>query len=351
MTNLTTTAAAVTTHRPRYRLLYALAGGAIAGVLIGLALTASAIAGVPGIVSPSTAVVVGLPLSRALLDGSALVTVGLSFLPRLVGDDKPKRVAAALAPARLIAVISAAVWFIAALVSLVLEVADLNVGQPVTFSSITGYVGEIASGQALVVVAVCALVYLVIGVLAVRRGEAVPVELRITVALFTLLPLPVTGHATSGAQSWHDVSLISIELHVLGAVSWTGGLLAVLMLVAMDRNLLAEALPRFSKLATACVFLVGITGAFNAWYVLDGTPGIRWYVALFTTGYGWILIGKVVCILTAGLLGGYTRFMLLPKIIERRPTAVLRWASMELAVLGIAFGLAAVLVRAPVINS
>jgi putative copper resistance protein D len=289
-------------------------------------------------------------LSRALVDLSALVTVGMSFLPRLVSADRPTRLAPILGPARQIAVVSAAVWMVAALVSLVLEVADFAPEQPVTFSAITSYVNEIASGQALVVVACCALLYVVIGVLAVRRGEAVPVELRITVAMFSLLPLPVTGHASSGAAGWQDVSLISIELHVLGAVSWAGGLLAVLLLLAADRAQLAEALPRFSKLATACVFLVAATGSFNGWYDLYSTPGIHWYVALFTTGYGWILLGKIVCIGIAGLLGGYTRFMLLPQIIERRSTAVLKWATLEIGVLGIAFGLAAVLIRAPVVT-
>jgi copper resistance protein D len=332
--------------RPRYPLLYALVGGGIAGVLIGLALTGTA--AVPGIVPPSTAVVVGLPLSRVALDLAALVTVGMSFLPRLVGAHR--RAERALAPARRIAVVSSAVWLVAALVSLALEVADTNVGQPVTTASVVAYVREIASGQALVIVACCTLLYLVIAVLAVRRGEVVPVELRITVAVFTLLPLPVTGHASSGAVAWHDVSLISMELHVLGAVCWTGGLLAVLLLAVADRGLLADALPRFSKLATACVFLTAATGLFNGWYQLYSSPGVRWYVAWFTTGYGWILIGKLVCVTGAGLLGAYTRFMLLPRIVRHQPTAVLRWVTVEIAVLGTAFGLAAVLVRAAVVT-
>jgi putative copper resistance protein D len=234
-------------------------------------------------------------------------------------------------------------------VSLVLEVADTDVGQPVTIASIRDYVGEIASGQALVIVACCALLYVVIGVLAVRRGEDVPVELRITVAMFTLLPLPVTGHAAGGAAGWHDISLLSMELHVLGAVSWTGGLLAVMLLAARERSLLADALPRFSALATVCVFATAATGLFNGWYVLDSTPGTHWYTALVTTGYGWILLGKLACVTGAGLLGAYTRFTLLPRIARRQVTAVLTWATVEIAVLGTAFGLAAVLVRAPVL--
>ncbi|HEY3607491.1 MAG TPA: CopD family protein [Pseudonocardiaceae bacterium] len=344
MTSPTTTAAA---RRPRYPLLLVLACGAVFGTLVGLALTATA--AVPGIVAPGTAVVVGLPLSRALVDLAALTTVGMSFLPTLVGD-RARRAAGALALARRIAAVSSAVWLVAALTSLVLEVADYAPGKPVTVAAVVTYVRQLPSGQGLAVVACCALVYLVVAVLAVRRGETVPVELRITVAMFALLPLPVTGHAAMDAAGWRDVTMISMELHVVGAVCWTGGLLAVLLLLANQRDALADALPRFSRLATVCVCVVAVTGAYNGWFELYATPGVHWYVALFTTGYGWILIGKLTCVLAAGALGGYTRFRLLPRIVQRRATAVLTWATLETAVLGVAFGLAAVLVRAPVVS-
>jgi putative copper resistance protein D len=352
MMNPTTTAMPPSTAlRPRYQLLYVLAGAAVAGVLIGLAFTASVSnPTVPGIASPSTAVVVGLPISRAVLDLASVLTVGMSFLPKLLGPERHRGTPAVLAHARLIAVVSAGVWFVAALVSLALEEADTNVGLPVTLGTIGTYVKQIGSGQALLVVAACALVYVVIGVLAVQRGEDIPVELRITVAMFALLPMSVTGHAAFGNQQLRDVGLIAIELHVVSAVSWLAGLLAVMLLVAADRPLLAEALPRFSKLATVCVFMVAATGAFSAWYELYSTPGIHWYTALFTTGYGWIVLGKLVCVAAAGLLGAYTRFRLLPAIMERRLTPVLTWATMEIAVLSIAFGLAVVLIRSPVVG-
>jgi putative copper resistance protein D len=294
-------------------------------------------------------VVVGLPLSRALLDLAAVTTVGVSFLPKLLGAERPKRAAPVLAFGRLVAVFSSAIWLLAAIASLLFETADLNVGKPLTMPAIVDYVRQIASGQGLVIVACAALVYLVIAVVAVRRGEVVPAELRITVALFTLLPLPVTGHADSGT-SWQDVNMISMELHVVGAVAWTGGLLAVILLVAANRTLLSFALPRYSRIATVCVFLTLVTGMFNGWLELYQTPGVHWYLALFTSGYGQILLIKGGCLAAAALLGAHTRFRLLPKIVDRKNTAVITWATVELAVMGLAFGLAAVLVRAPVIN-
>ena len=344
-----TTARTTTTPRvrPRYQLFAGIGAAAVAGVLIGLVLTLTVAP--PGLAEPGSVVVVGLPLARALLDLAAVTTVGVSFLPKLLGADRPKRSAPVLALARLIAVFSSAIWLVAALVSLLFETADLNVGKPLSMTEIVGYVRQIASGQALVIVACAALVYLVIALVALVRGEVVPVELRITVALFTLLPLPVTGHADSGT-SWQDVNMISMELHVVGAVAWTGGLLAVIMLVAANRTLLSFALPRYSRIATVCVFLTLVTGMFNGWLELYQTPGVHWYLALFTSGYGQILLLKGGCLTAAALLGAHTRFKLLPKIVEKSKTAVITWATVELAVMGLAFGLAAVLVRAPVIN-
>ena len=117
-----------------------------------------------------------------------------------------------------------------------------------------------------------------------------------------------------------------------------------------DREILATALPQYSKIATVCVLVVPVTGLVNGLVELYDTPGVVWYLALFTTGYGQIMLLKGVCLVIAALLGAHIRFRLLPAIRRRARTAVLRWASLELTVMAVAFGLAAVLVRAPVIT-
>jgi putative copper resistance protein D len=340
--------AEVADRRPRYVLLLVLAGCVIIGSLVGLAITTTVTAGE---ITSGPLVQLGLALSRSILDGSAVVTLGMSLLPKLVLPEPSDGVAGPLASARLIAVVSSAVWLVSALVSMMLEIVDINVGEPITLGAIRQYVSGVGAGQAHVLVACGAFVYLVLAVLALRRGEQVPAEMRIAVVVFTLLPLSATGHASvSGVQNLRLVALLSLEVHVIAAVAWTGGLLAVMLLLGLDRTLLAGALPRFSRLATVCVFMTGFTGLFNGWFELYSTPGIHWYAALFTTRYGWVLIAKGLCVLTAGLLGGYTRFRLLPGIIERRTTSVVAWTTVELGVLAVAFGLAAVLIRAPVVN-
>ncbi|HWE89679.1 MAG TPA: CopD family protein [Pseudonocardiaceae bacterium] len=348
MTTTSTPARVARRLRPQWQLFLGIATGSLAGVLVGLALTTLAMP--MGMDSAGTAVIIGLPLARTTLDLAALTTIGLAMLPWLVGANTSRRGRSVLAKARRFSAASAAVWIIAALTSLVFETADEYAGQSISLGLIGRYVGQISSGQALLIVAGCALAYLVLAVSAVRKPDKVPVELRITVAAFALLPLPLTGHAGDAPGNWHDISMISMELHVLGAVAWTGGLLATVLLAVRDRELLAVALPNYSKVATICVFLVAATGTLNGLLQLYLTPGVHWYLAVFTTGYGQIMLCKAGCLLIAALLGAHIRFKLLPAIARRARTAVLQWASVELTLMGLAFGLAAVLVRAPVIS-
>lgn len=336
--------------RPRYPLFGWIGAGALAGVLVGLALTATA-PGPPGITEPGGAVVVGLPLARVVLDLAALTTVGMNMLPFLFGLRPAEGSARVLALARRIAVLGATVWAVAALTSLVLEIADVYAGRPVTVEEISRYVRDIGSGQALLIVAGCALLSVVIGLFAVRHGESVPAELRIGVAVFALLPLVATGHAANTSPGMQGISMISMHLHVITAVVWTGGLLAVLVLLVADGALLADVLPRYSMVATVCVFLTALTGMFNGWFELYLTPGVHWYAALVTTGYGRIVLLKAGCVIAAGVLGARTRFVLLPRIRRRERTAVAAWTAVELGVMGLAFGLAVVLVRSPVVGS
>jgi putative copper resistance protein D len=338
----------VTGRAARPWLLAGLAVAAVVGVFAGTAVTAPA--AVPGLVQPGTLIEYGIPVARVLLDLAALITVGLSLLPKLLGFDRPTHTEPVLAVARPAAVISSAAWVVCALAALVLQTAELHPGQPVTIGDVADYVRRIGAGEGLVVVAGCALVYLVVAVLAVRSGETVPAELRIVVAFFAVLPLPVTGHAANASVNLHDLSMISMELHVMGAVAWAGGLAAVAALLVTNRGLLAEALPRFSKLATIALVVVGLTGVFNGWFELYSTPGVHWYTGLVSTGYGQLVLVKLACLVALAALGSTIRYRLMPRITRHDRTAVAGWATAELAVMGLAFGVAVVLTRAPVIS-
>jgi putative copper resistance protein D len=338
-------ARAETTSDARYPTLVCALTAALAGVLIGVALTATV--PVPGVTDAGEVVSVGIPLARVVLDLAAVTTIGLSLLSVLVGYDRPKLSEPVLARARPIAVASALVWTVAALVTLVLQTAEYRPSaKTISAADIWSYAVAIGAGKALLVVVAFALAQTVLAVLAVRHGEKVPPEVRVGVGLFALLPLPVTGHASN--WSYHDYTMISIELHVMSAVAWAGGLGAMTVLLAANRTLLAHALPRFSKLATLCLIVSGVTGLFNGAIEIYLDPKVGFWSGLFTTPYGQLVLLKLACFAAIAVLGSHVRWRLLPRIIRHQRTAFAAWATLELTVMGLAFGFAVVLTRAPV---
>jgi copper resistance protein D len=330
------------TASARFPLVLALLVAALAGMLVGLALTAAQ--PVAGVTEPGAVVRYGLPIVRVVLDLSAVATVGLALLPILVGFERPKHLRAVLDTSRRALAAAALVWALAALMTLVLQTAEVRAGADVSVGAVAEYVGEVGAGKALLFVAGVAVLLFVLGIASVRAGDAVPAEVMAAVALLGLLPLPVTGHATN--LQWRDFTMVSLELHVLGAVAWTGGLGAIVVLVSANRSLLATALPRFSKLATVCLGVVAATGLFNA--VMELTASHTLFDALFGTGYGVLVLLKLTCLVALAALGGNIRFRLLPAILRHQRTALVRWAALELSVMGLAFGFAVVLSRAPV---
>ncbi|MDQ3405981.1 MAG: CopD family protein [Actinomycetota bacterium] len=333
-----------TTALPRYHLATVLVGSAIVGVLIGMAIIATE--PIPGLPEPDAVVRVGLPIVRVLLDMAAVVTVGLCLLPLLIGFERPRQAEPVLALARRAAMVGALVWAACALVALVLQTAELRPEQNVSPGAVFDYIGTVGAGRALMFVAVFALLSFALSLWSVRVGESVPAELRAAAALFALLPLPVTGHATN--WRWHDFTMISMELHVMSAAAWTGGLGAVVVLLVANRTLLAQALPRFSKLATICLIVAGATGLFNGLVELAVSPTYGLIAGLFGTGYGILVVLKIMCLVGLAVLGAHIRWRLLPGVLAHRRTALLGWAGLELAVMGLAFGFAVVLTRAPV---
>ncbi|MBO3748008.1 CopD family protein [Streptosporangiaceae bacterium NEAU-GS5] len=337
--------------RTRLRPLYGLLTCGVVAVVIASAVTAGAAA--EGVVVPGAAIAYGLPVFRVLLDVAALATLGFSLLPKLMGFADPERTEPVAARARRWAAGSALAWAFAALGSLVLSAADADPGG---VPDLALYVDRIGIGQGLVVSASAAIASAAVGLLAVRFGESVPAELRVLVAGFGLLPLPVTGHASN--WYWHDLSMVSMELHVLGASAWAGGLLAIALLLRGDN--LAAVLPRFSKLATIALLVVTASGLFNGLVELALAPVARFPESLVTTGYGRLVLAKVVFAGVIALLGANIRWRLLPAI--RRPAltaaparsafpafpAFAVWVTAELAVMGLAYGVAVALTRAPV---
>ncbi len=318
------------------------AAGVVA-VVVGSAITEPSV--IAGLV-PGPLVRYGIPVARVLLDFGAAAAVGLALVPKLLGFDRPERTEPVLAPARRYAAWASALWTVTALASVVLLTAELAPGEVVTPAAVWRYIGSIAAGKGLMLSAVCGAISWWLSRLSVRHGEKVPAELRAGVALFGLLPLPLTGHASN--WYYHDLSMVSMELHVTGSAAWAGGLAAIVLLLARHRDLLAEALPRFSKLATWCVFVVGLSGIANGLIELYLSPITTLPSSLWETRYGVLILAKALCLAAVTLIAIHVRRRIMPALATGRRAPFAAWCGWEVTVLAVAFAVAVVLTRAEV---
>jgi putative copper resistance protein D len=332
--------------RPAAGFAALLVAAALVAAVVGTGLTETG--AVVGIDQPPGIVRWGIPVARTVLDLSAVAAAGLALLPRMVGFDQP-HAEPVLRRARPAAAWASLVWAAAALLSVLLLAWEISSATGDGFPSpaqIWSYIGNVPAGKGLLLSAACGLLSFWLCRLSLRHGESVPAELRVGIALFGLLPLPLTGHASN--WYWHDVAMISMELHVVAAAAWTGGLAAVVIFLVRRPTLLARALPRFSKLATWCVLIVGLTGLFNGLVELALSPITSLPESLWQTRYGVLLLAKTVCMAAIAVTAVVVRTRLLPLVAAGRPSAIAVWCGWELLVLAIAFGVAVVLTRAPV---
>lgn len=315
---------------------------ALIAALVGTASTAEP--AVVGIVGPNVFVRYGTPILRTMLDLGAVSTAGLALLPRMVGFDRPERAEPVLAPTRRLAGWTSLLWGSSALGTIVLLTIEIEgTADP---AALGRYIAAVAAGKGLLLSAGCAALSWWLARVSVRHGENVPAELRAGVALFGLLPLPLTGHASN--WTYHDLSMISMELHVVAASAWAGGLGAVVVFLARRPLLLADALPRFSRLATWCVLIVGVTGILNGLLELALSPITTLPGSLFSTRYGVLVLAKAACLAAVALVAIPVRFRLLPLVAARKSTAIAVWCGIELLILAAAFGIAVVLTRTAV---
>src|SRR5687768_16299845 len=102
--------------------------------------------------------------------------------------------------------------------------------------------------------------------------------------------------------------MVAMELHVVAAAMWTGGLAVLIAFTARRHALLATAIPKFSRLATIAIAIVVITGLFNGFLELALSPGIDFWAGLITTAYGGVLLGKIISTIAIAIVGAQIRW-------------------------------------------
>jgi putative copper resistance protein D len=139
-----------------------------------------------------------------------------------------------------------------------------------------------------------------------------------------LASLAWAGHAGSGAR-WHVWHLFVDVVHLGAGAIWPLGLLPLaLFLNRSSRGEVGFAasdvavVQRFSRASLVAVLTIVGSGVANSWLML---PSWR---ALFTSTYGWLLLGKIFFVTIMVGIGAFNRMRLLPVLSQGGSSRLVR---------------------------
>jgi len=126
--------------------------------------------------------------------------------------------------------------------------------------------------------------------------------------------------ASSHAADWGDFTLPEWMswLHIMAASLWVGGILAFVLLIRrclqgqseQERQLFAACASGLSRLAGIALALVLVTGPYNVWRQLHGLSD------LWSSGYGRIIMFKLMLVGLMVALGAISRYFTLPFLCQ-----------------------------------
>ncbi|WP_018502904.1 cytochrome c oxidase assembly protein [Parafrankia discariae] len=267
--------------------------------LVAVVATGPAAVALPGLPDPGSLTHWGLPVARVVSEVAAVGTVGWLLAAAVLIPTQKGRLGAAARRHGRAAAASAAVWAVAALAELVFTASDITArppGEVLDPTALRSFVSAAPQGRALLVVAGAALVVALVGA---TLMSTVAAGWLLALACAALLPPVVTGHAAGSSQ--HALAVIALGLHIMAAVVWMGGLLALLTMRALPDATFSAALRRYSRLAAWAAGATAVGGVASAAVRLGG------FGPLFEDRYGLLVLGKAAGLLTAVALGGLVR--------------------------------------------
>lgn len=280
---------------------------------------------------PGVLIRLGAPLLRLTADTSATICVGaLVFAgfftrPQTSGSVSPAGYAALRTAAR-----ASMVWLVATVVLWPFDAAatsGLPLRRVLSVHAMSALTGAQESTKAWLVTIIAVAVVAVGCRLTVRWQPALVLA---ALAVFAILPPLAAGHSAS--DTGHDLATAAIMIHVPVAVVWLGTLIAVLRArsVGADGDMIAR---RYRRLSSGCWWLIGFSGLVDAAILAPGR-------SVLTTGYGLLLVVKVLILVAVGVL-------LLParRAVSSRSRTV--WLAAELIGLAVAFGLSVAMTDLP----
>ncbi len=202
------------------------------------------------------------------------------------------------------------------LLMLAVQVATVNTGFSAT--SILDLLTDSRFGQLWIWRVALLLVpgILMIAGLRRRRLSNALLGVALGAALFAMIPYALNSHAAAVGVG-RQAAVAAQIIHLVAVGIWVGGLIALavaLLLVyrsgssASQREATAIIIPRFSTLAIGSVVVISLTGFYAAWLQLGGVDALR------ETGYGQVLLVKILLVCVMLLLGAVNFFYLEPRL-------------------------------------
>jgi cytochrome c oxidase assembly factor CtaG/putative copper export protein len=312
----------------------ALVLAAFVAVVVGLAVGGGA---EPGVFGGDPVVLWGLPIAKLLTNLGIATTLGALVLAVFALSASADEFGRALD----VAAAGAGVWAVGGAITTYLTFSSLYQRNGLSFDegygpALATFLTQFAPGRAwLILVIVGALLTVVC--FAVRNRTVLAIV--IVAAVLGLVPLAEDGGHAAGTDS-HDAAVTAIWLHTVFAAAWVGGLIAIVLLRSkLPPGRLAAVLPRYSTIALICFVVVAASGFVSASIRVGELPSLL-------SPYGALVIAKVAALALLGVLGALQRRVLVKKVAA---TAAPRWfwllIASELAVMGVASGVAAALAR------
>lgn len=272
---------------------------------------------------------------RVIAVASGSVVLGFGILAVLDGNSESRRPAVdSQVMWRSIGYLSG-LWAVAEFVLLTVAAADSAGRTPLTLSpnSFTAFATSISVGRLGTATVIMALALCAIGVAGYRLSASwspIPV---IVLASLALVARPITGHMSQFA-----FGSIAVAVHVVCASVWLG-VLGAMALSLRSKSAWATLLPVYSRVAFWCVVGVATTGVLDAVLKLDSLT------ALVETGYGRIVLAKVLITVALLAFARRIRGTWLPTVAAHRSTVEhsVGRAAAHVCLLAVAFGLAAAL--------
>ncbi|MGO2111763.1 MAG: cytochrome c oxidase assembly protein [Pseudoclavibacter sp.] len=290
---------------------------------------------------PGPIVMWGLPVMKLLFNVAAAVTIGaLVMATWVVSRDEPE-----FERTMTIAQGGASAWLATALGTAFLTFMQIS-NVPLSFDAAFGdqlifFFTQLEIGTLMVLQLAMVLVISLV-VFAVRSSWGVAVTMALS--LLALWPLAAQGHAAGAAD--HELYVGGMTLHLTGAAVWLGGLIVIAILAPVIGGVRRLALvERYSSLALISFIAVAASGLVTSIVNVGTWSGL-------TTPYGLLVLLKAAALVGLGIFGAAQRKGLIGRMRAGGGRKPLAWLiALELALMGVASGLAAALGRTPSVVS